>query len=262
MAIDAVSISHLRQRVGMTPEASSTSSPSSPSAAPVDHLRDRVAFSEAYYQAASNQTPQSPQPPQSSPPAESTQAAEQAQQKSAEQASIDRLRNMRPEELAELGANDKQGFFEALRPAAEEAERIYNVPAEITLAQAALETGWGQHTIMSEDGTKGFNLFGMKGEGTAGSVSKSTQEWENGQYITITDKFALYNDFYEAVVEHGKRFHNGYYDKAIEQFPQDHSWQNFAANIQGIYATDPKYSSKLSNLVAQYGIEQSDTAIA
>lgn len=164
------------------------------------------------------------------------------------QPSSNTLNALSPSELANLGANDKAAFFAALRPAAEEAERVYGVPAAVTLAQAALESGWGKYAI------GGYNIFGIKGTGPAGTVAKETQEWDGSQYITITDNFAKYNNFYEAVVEHGKLFHNGYYDKAVNQFAQDHDYRSFINNIQGIYATDPQYSSKLFSLIDQYGL--------
>ncbi|HEY9766189.1 MAG TPA: glucosaminidase domain-containing protein [Chroococcales cyanobacterium] len=159
---------------------------------------------------------------------------------------IQRLEKMSPSELQQLGANDKTGFFKALQAAAIESERKYGVPAEVTLAQAALESGWGKSPI------GGYNIFGIKGEGPAGSVIKETREWDGSKYITVKAKFAKYHNFYEAVVEHGKLFHNGYYDKAVNQFAKDKDYKNFISNIQGIYATDPKYSTKLNQIIDQY----------
>lgn len=159
---------------------------------------------------------------------------------------IRRLEKMSPSELQQLGASNKTEFFKVLQAAAIESERKYGVPAEVTLAQAALESGWGKSPI------GGYNVFGIKGEGPAGSVIKETQEWDGSKYITVKAKFAKYHNFYEAVVEHGKLFHNGYYNKAVNQFAKDKDYKNFISNIQGIYATDPKYSTKLNQLIDQY----------
>ncbi|MFN3431827.1 MAG: glycoside hydrolase family 73 protein, partial [Candidatus Sericytochromatia bacterium] len=150
--------------------------------------------------------------------------------------------------LARLGAEDKAGFFAALRPAAEEAEREYGVPAAITLAQAALETGWGKHII------PGYNIFGIKGTGPAGTVSKGTWEVYDGKKVTITANFAKYHNFYEAVKLHGKLFHNGYYDKAMNQYARDKDPFAFARNITGTYATDPEYADKLSSIMRDYNL--------
>jgi peptidoglycan hydrolase-like protein with peptidoglycan-binding domain len=151
-------------------------------------------------------------------------------------------------EIKRLGQEDKAAFFAALRPAADEAERIFGVPASITLAQAALETEWGKHV------PEGFNLFGIKGKGTAGTIPLRTWEVINGKKVTITANFAQYNNFHESVVAHGKLFHNGYYDKAMNQYKQDHNAEAFAWNIHGVYATDTEYAPKLLSIMRKYNL--------
>lgn len=161
-------------------------------------------------------------------------------------AQVNKLKTLSAAELKRLGATDKAAFFAALRPAAEAAEREYGVPAAVTLAQAALETGWGQHII------PGYNIFGIKGKGTAGSSSQATWEVYGGRHVNINANFAAYNNFYEGVEAHGKLFHNGYYDKAMNQYARDHDPYAFARNITGTYATDPSYGQKLSEIMRQY----------
>ena len=158
------------------------------------------------------------------------------------------LRDVTPKQLAHLGATDKAKFFAVLKPAAVESERRYGVPWQVTLAQAALESGWAKH------GIGGYNIFGIKGKGPAGSVVTSTKEWRGGRYVTEDARFAKYHDYYEAVVEHGKLFHNGYYKKAMEQFPKDRDPVNFIKNINGIYATSPTYSQNIIAIMRQYGL--------
>lgn len=161
-------------------------------------------------------------------------------------AGLERLKRITPAELAELGRTNKQAFFDILRPAAEESERIYGIPAAVTLAQAALETGWGKHLAAN------FNLFGMKGRGTAGSGMANTQEYVNGQYVGVRDKFAAFNNFYEAVMHHGANFHNGYYQKAVTNWPNHKNPEQFARDIHGIYATSPVYADSVIGLMRQY----------
>lgn len=166
------------------------------------------------------------------------------------QQSVAALETMQPSELKAMGQNDKQAFFEALLPAAIESEKKYGVPAELTLAQAALESGWAASPI------GGYNIFGIKGTGPAGKTSVSTKEFYDGKWVNVKDGFAKYNNFGEAVERHGKLFHNGYYDKAVTQFAQDRSTAAFIDNIQGIYATDPKYSEKINSIIEDYGLTQ------
>jgi flagellum-specific peptidoglycan hydrolase FlgJ len=157
------------------------------------------------------------------------------------------LKGITPEQLAYLGANDKKKFFEVLKPAAIESEQTYGVPWQLTLAQVALESGWGR----SPSGS--YNLFGIKGKGPAGSTQLRTREWRNGQYVSEMAGFARYHNFYEAVKEHGKLFHNGYYKKAINAYASgDRDPRHFAQNIHGIYATSPTYAKNLISIMEEY----------
>jgi flagellum-specific peptidoglycan hydrolase FlgJ len=162
------------------------------------------------------------------------------------EAAMERLKKITPAELAELGRTNKQAFFDVLRPAAEEGERKYGVPAAVTLAQAALETGWGKSLAA------GYNLFGHKGTGPAGSKITRTREVYNGKSVYIDAKFAAYHNFFEAVELHGKRYHNGYYKKAMDNWLKYKDPDRFARDITGIYATAPNYGDVLIQLMNQY----------
>lgn len=179
--------------------------------------------------------PEAPKPP-AKPPVDKNAAA------------MERLKSMKENELTKLGATNKKAFFEAMRPAAEAAEKKYGVPAAVTLAQAALETGWGKSII------PGYNVFGIKGTGPAGTVKKGTWEVYGGKKVTITASFAKYHNFAEAIEEHGKKLHNGYYNKALDNWKKYHDPQRFARDITGIYATDPSYGDKLISIMKQYDL--------
>jgi flagellum-specific peptidoglycan hydrolase FlgJ len=156
------------------------------------------------------------------------------------------LRKVTPKQLKSMGPAQ---FFKTLMPAALESERKYKVPAAVTLAQAALESGFAASPI------GGYNIFGIKGKGPAGSVRVSTQEFYNGRYVTIKDNFAKYHDFYEAVSEHGKNYHNGYYNKGVTQFAKDRNVNRFIENVAPVYATDPNYAGKLKAMIRSHGID-------
>lgn len=145
--------------------------------------------------------------------------------------------------------NDRQ-FFEVLLPSAIEAEKVYGVPAEVTLAQAALESGWGKHGIGD------YNIFGIKGSGPAGSVELPTREFYNDRYVTINARFAKYNNYHEAVIEHGKLFHNGYYNKAINNYSKNKDSTEFLDNIAGVYATSPTYFKSTKKIIDNYNLQE------
>lgn len=159
-----------------------------------------------------------------------------------------RLSGMTPAELKHLGKTNKKAFFEALLPAALESERLYGVPASVTLAQAALESGWAASPI------GGYNIFGIKGSGPGGSKTVSTKEYLKGKWVTIQDRFALYRNFHEAIVKHGQLFHNGYYKKGISEFAKNRNPWRFIDNIARAYATAPNYAKAIKGLMTTYDL--------
>ncbi len=161
---------------------------------------------------------------------------------------IREAKSLTPAQLASHGRHNKAAFFKALAPAAVESERKFGVPAEVTLAQAALESAWARSPI------GGYNIFGIKGRGPAGSVNVATQEVYGGRRINIRDNFAKYHNFHEAVSEHGKLFHNGYYQRALDAFARSNNPADFVNAIHGVYATDPGYASKVNGIIRDYGL--------
>ena len=186
------------------------------------------------------------QPPVHKPKPKPAQKPKPAPKPKPSNTATNKLKDMSMATLKHLGATNHKAFLEALRPAAEEAEKKYGVPAAVTMAQAALETGWGQHII------PGYNVFGMKGTGPAGSTKQKTWEVYGGKTVTIYANFKKFHNFYEGTIEHGKLFHNGYYDKALANFKKYHSAERFAKDITGTYATDPSYGSKLISIMRTY----------
>jgi flagellum-specific peptidoglycan hydrolase FlgJ len=159
------------------------------------------------------------------------------------------LQSLSMAELQRLGAQkDKTAFFQALLPGALESERTYGVPASVILAQAALESGWGKHAI------GGYNLFGIKGEGTAGSREAWTSEVQGGRKVRVKAKFAQFNSFAEAVREHGQVFHNGKYDRALSVFKQSKDPNRFIDAMASTYATSKTYAPDLKAMLDRHGL--------
>ncbi|MFD1907115.1 glycoside hydrolase family 73 protein [Paenibacillus rhizoplanae] len=72
------------------------------------------------------------------------------------------------------------------------------IAASLTIAQAALESGWGTSGLT----LKANNLFGIKGSGPAGSLALPTTEYRNGQAVQVTAQFRSYNNWGESVTDH------------------------------------------------------------
>jgi len=149
-------------------------------------------------------------------------------------------------------AHDQLAFIAEVAPGAVASQHRYGVPAAVTIAQAIDESGWGHSSLASRD----HNLFGIKGTGPAGSDALPTQEYENGQWITHTAPFRVYNTIAESIDDHGKLLAtSGYYQ---ESMADRNNPDAFAAALTGTYATDPHYGSTLIKLMRQYDLYRYD----
>jgi flagellum-specific peptidoglycan hydrolase FlgJ len=163
---------------------------------------------------------------------------------------VNKIKTLTPSELKRLGQTDKIAFFKALLPAALESERVYGVPASVTLAQAALESGWARSPI------GGYNIFGIKGSGNAGSTTVRTREFINGRYVTINDRFAKYNNFYDAIMAHGRVYQADYrgYQKGLEKYQKNRNPYEFIDTVAKTYATSPTYAKEIKNIMKEYDL--------
>lgn len=162
----------------------------------------------------------------------------------------EKLKRVSPQQLKEAGMRDKKEFFKMLLPAALESERKYGVPASVTLAQAALESGWAKSPI------GGYNIFGIKGSGPAGTVRVPTKEYLKGKWVTINDNFAKYNNFYEAVMKHGQVFQGNYkgYKNGLDVYARTKNDYAFIDAVAGTYATDPKYKESIKQIMKDFDL--------
>jgi hypothetical protein len=109
---------------------------------------------------------------------------------------------------------------------------------EVVAAQWALESGWGQHTSGK------YNYFGLKGSGT----TVSTQEYINGQWITIKAGFLDFPDPYTCVCYLVDRWYKDYKQyKGVNRANNRNECANLL-KVEG-YATDPTYPTKLIQIM-------------
>ncbi len=152
------------------------------------------------------------------------------------------------------GTISQQAFIDEIAPGAIATQQKYGVPAAVTIAQAIDESGWGQSQLATQDN----NLFGIKGAGPAGSDSKPTQEYENGQWVTITAGFRVYDNVAQGIDDHGALLAtSGYYTRAMADRSNPDA---FAKALTGVYATNPSYGSDLIQLMQQYNLYRYDAS--
>lgn len=142
-------------------------------------------------------------------------------------------------------------FLAQLSLPAKLASQQSGVPHHLILAQAALESGWGQRQIRRENGEPSFNIFGVKASGSwkGPTTEITTTEYENGEAKKVKAKFRVYSSYLEALSD---------YVGLISRNPRYAAVTGAATAEQGAqalqnagYATDPNYARKLTSMIQQ-----------
>ena len=141
----------------------------------------------------------------------------------------------------------RKEFIEKLAVYAIEDMKKTNVPASLTIAQGILESADGNSSLTR----LANNLFGMKGTGTAGSITLPTREYIGGIWVTVSAKFRKYHNWGESVADHSNLFLNGVsWNRDLYRNVIGKDGITAAQEVaKAGYATDPNYSTKLINLI-------------
>lgn len=118
------------------------------------------------------------------------------------------------------------------------------------LAQAALETGWGQRMPRTADGTPSLNMFGIKADdGWAGARAvASTVEFSGGVATQRQTAFRAYGSIQESVSDFANLLKGSHrYRNAIAAGGNAQAYVNSIG--QSGYATDPEYANKLNDIL-------------
>ena len=137
-------------------------------------------------------------------------------------------------------------FLTLYFPFALQAQKKYGVPAQVILAQAALESGWGKSKLSTE----GYNFFGIKADGSwnGATITKQTREVRNGKEVYEAAKFRKYATPLESFDDHSKFLLKNPRYKAAFDYQGDP--KAFAAEVaKAGYATDPKYTELIHKLI-------------
>ncbi|MCG3730511.1 flagellar assembly peptidoglycan hydrolase FlgJ [Vibrio cincinnatiensis] len=150
-----------------------------------------------------------------------------------------------------------QSFVSSLKPYADKVAKTLGIDGSLLLAQAALETGWGQKLVSNARGSSN-NLFNIKADRSWQGERVATQTLEYHDQTPVMEKaaFRSYPTFQESFADYAHFLaSNPRYQTALQ-----HGGDN-EAFIRGIhqagYATDPQYADKVLRVKAQ--IDQMDT---
>ena len=144
------------------------------------------------------------------------------------------------------GFSSPQAFIATLMPIAEKQADELGVDPKILLAQAALETGWGQRMITKSDGANSNNFFGIKADHRwdGESAMTKTTEFLGGKAMTVSAPFRAYASPEDSFADY------------VQFLKQSERYQPALANasnpsryVQALqdagYATDPEYANKI-----------------
>jgi flagellar rod assembly protein/muramidase FlgJ len=143
-------------------------------------------------------------------------------------------------------------FIAMMLAAAQECQRTTGIPASFTIAQAALESAWGERV-------RGNNLFGIKADRAwkGKTVDVPTHEVIKGKRVHLVDKFRAYDSWAECIMDRARFLKaNPRYVPCFRETTGE-GWAR--AVVAAGYATDPAYADKLiavmrGRKMAQYDV--------
>ncbi|RLT92580.1 flagellar assembly peptidoglycan hydrolase FlgJ [Ketobacter sp.] len=141
-------------------------------------------------------------------------------------------------------------FVQVIYPHAKRAAERLGTSPEAVIAQAVLETGWGQHVMEAAGGANSFNLFGIKADSRwqGDVVRRNTLEYRNGIAAQENAAFRSYRSLDQAFDDYVNFLHsNARYENAIGKKSEAKQW-GFDLQNSG-YATDPNYGNKIANIM-------------
>ena len=152
-------------------------------------------------------------------------------------------------------------FINTIGTAAKQIAANNNLYASVMIAQAALESGWGNSALAQ---SPNYNLFGIKGSYNGQTVSMNTLEDPgNGNYYSIDQNFKRYNNYDQSLQDYantltgvGSEWLRKHYEGALVS--NTNSYQEATAHLTGRYATDTSYGSKLNQLIESYQLTRFD----
>ncbi|HEY8347383.1 MAG TPA: stalk domain-containing protein [Symbiobacteriaceae bacterium] len=153
---------------------------------------------------------------------------------------------------------EKSAFKDLAASLAVPSYRETGIAASLQVAQAILETGWGQYVPVDKyTGQFSYNLFGMKGQGPRGSIISNTWEVYNGQSYRVDAEFRAYNNVEESWRDHKEHLLTKPWYAPFREVMTDPVLGAWGLKKSG-YATDPEYAIKLINIMKENGLFQLD----
>ncbi|WP_449260294.1 glucosaminidase domain-containing protein [Enterococcus casseliflavus] len=163
-------------------------------------------------------------------------------------------------DLTNARSANPQAFIQQVGPMAQQVAGGNDLYASIMITQAILESGWGQSLLMRQAN----NMFGIKGSYNGQFVEMRTLEDDGtGNLYEIVARFRKYPTLKETFEDNAHvlrttSFTSGVFFYQGAWRANTNSYRDAAQWLQGRYATDTTYASKLINLIETYNLTQYD----
>ena len=145
-------------------------------------------------------------------------------------------------------------FIMRLTTAAVTSAKATGVPASITIAQAALESAWGESGLAKT----GNNLFGIKADSIwrGPTLTMSTKEFIKGQWVVVPALWRKYPSWQASIDDHAAFIQRNPRYKACFACTTAPAFARALA--QAGYATDPEYANKLIAVMDRHQLQKLD----
>ncbi|MDH3387620.1 MAG: flagellar assembly peptidoglycan hydrolase FlgJ [Gammaproteobacteria bacterium] len=141
-------------------------------------------------------------------------------------------------------------FVADIWPQARSSAQSLGVSAELLVAQAALETGWGRHMMKFDDGRSSYNLFGIKAgpEWQGSSLPRASLEYRDGILQNQVSRFRAYASPAQSLADYVDFIQSSpRYREALDAAGNDEAY--IRAIHDAGYATDPHYADKVVGIL-------------
>jgi LysM repeat protein len=166
------------------------------------------------------------------------------------------------QQTAVYSSTNSNAYIEQLASHAQSIAGPNNLYASVMIAQAVIESGWGQSGLSQ---SPYHNLFGIKGSYNGETVYMNTQEYLNGQWVTMKEPFRKYPSFTESFQDNANTLKNvslqpGVYYYSGAWKSNTSSYRDATEWLTGRYATAPNYASALNSVIESYDLTRYDSS--